>query len=334
MASPDSSPPGGSPCLFLLCPGRVHIHKPQKRQLHIPRAAVVARSAGSTAAIVVVDDDANNSPRFSAQTENSPDISMPARWSPRLQKRKRSKPLAFPTREEQIAQPTAPIVVVDDDANNSPRCTARTENSQDLSMPARWSPRLQERKRSKPLAFPTQEERILQPAALLAQLSVVELPTSGHNNNCLWFSVQRASGQLSAPSQYTGTAECQSDSGRKRIHQELLRALPPAAADVTGNNNVWWAGFNRAQAEQVYEQKLMMCEAHIFAYANMMNRPICVVDTRAHAAVIRVYRPGYAVKGLDVSMAAAQRVHATEPQCVWVRLHGVHFTALVKRVVL
>lgn len=233
-------------------------------------------------------------------------------------------------------QPTAAIVVVDDDddANNSPRFAAETENSPDLSMPERWSPWLQERKRSKPLAFPTREERIVQPAVLLAQLSVVELPTSGHNNNCLWFSVQRATAQLSATQQYTEEAESASDKGRTQIHQELIRALPAAADVEEGKNGDWWAGFSCARAQCVYERKRMMCEAHVFAYANMMNRPICVVDTRAHAAVIRVYRPGYAVKGLDVSMVAAQHVHATEPQCVWVRLHGVHFTALVKCVVL
>ena len=93
-------------------------------------------------------------------------------------------------------------------------------------MPEQWSPRLQARKRSKPLAFPTQQERIIHPSALLAQLSVVELPTSGHQNNCLWFSVQRATGQLNAREQFTGAAEHASGRGRKQIHQELLRALP------------------------------------------------------------------------------------------------------------
>ena len=202
-------------------------------------------------------------------------------------------------------------------------------DSSDCVIQTHWSPRFEMRKRSKPLAYPTTTERIIEPATLLAQLNVVELPTSGYNNNCLWFSVQRATAQLSATRQYTAEAECASDKGRTQIHQELIRALPAAANVEKGENFEWWAGFSRARAELVYAHERMMCEPHIFACANMINRPICVVDTRAHAAVIRVYRPGYAVKGLDVSMVAAQRLHATEPQCVWVRLHGVHFSALV-----
>ena len=72
-------------------------------------------------------------------------------------------------------------------------------------------------------------QRIIAPATLLAQLSVVELSASGYHNNCLWFSVQRATGQVSADGQYTEAAETASDKGRTQIHQELLRALPAAA---------------------------------------------------------------------------------------------------------
>ena len=219
------------------------------------------------------------------------------------------------------------VNVVDDEVQAA-------EASPEVTMPERWSPRLQERKRSKPLTFPTQQERASQrPAALLAQLSVVELDTSGHNNNCLWFSVQRATGQLTAASQHTEAAERASDTGRAQIHKELLRALPAAAnAAVLGTNDVWWAGFSRTHAQQVYEEKHMMCEAHVFACASWLNLPIVVVDTRKRAAVIRLYRPGYVVKGLDITAMHAKRLHTTEPQCIWVRLHGVHFTALVAAV--
>ena len=104
-------------------------------------------------------------------------------------------------------------------------------------MVEQWSPRPQVWKRSKPLHFPTQQERIIHPSALLAQLSVVELPTSGHQNNCLWFSVQRATGQLSATEQFTVATEHASNRGRKQIHQELLRALPAVAAHRNGSND-------------------------------------------------------------------------------------------------
>ena len=78
-----------------------------------------------------------------------------------------------------IPAETAAVVVDDDDNNDA----AQVQISPEVSMPEQWSPRLQARKRSKPLAFPTQQERIIHPSALLAQLSVVELPTSGHQKN-------------------------------------------------------------------------------------------------------------------------------------------------------
>ena len=221
------------------------------------------------------------------------------------------------------------VELYDDDGDCQSSLSCMHDHDSDCRIQAQWSPRLENRKRSKPLTFPTSIQRIIEPAQLLFQLNVVELPTSGHNNNCLWFSVQRATAQLSATQQFTAEAEFASDKGRTQIHEELMRALPAAADVEMGNNGEWWAGFSHARAERVHVRKHMMCEAHVFACASMINRSICVVDTRAPAAVIRVYRPGYVVEGLDVSLASAQRLHATEPQCVWVRLHGVHFTALV-----
>ena len=153
--------------------------------------------------------------------------------------------------QHSISAETA-AVVVDDDADND---AAQRQFSPEVSMPEQWSPRLQARKRSKPLDFPTQQERIIHPPALLAQLSVVELPTSGHQNNCLWFSVQRATGQLSATEQFTVAAEHASNRGRKQIHQELLRALPAAAAHRNGSNDEW------AQANRLTDSKTDRCRA-------------------------------------------------------------------------
>lgn len=225
-------------------------------------------------------------------------------------------------------------IVNDDDhaMDKDHNAASQVEGSSEFSMPTQWDSRLHKRARSKPLTFPTQQERIIQPSALLDQLNVIELQTNGYHNNCLWFSVQLATGLLSAPKQFEVYTEQKSDVGRLQIHQELLRALPAATCMQVGTNDVWWAGFSRARAEQVYEQELMMCEAHIFAFASLIRRPICIVDTRSCVPGIRAYRPGYSVKGLDISLAAAQRLRVREPQCVWVRLHGYHYTALVATV--
>ena len=77
------------------------------------------------------------------------------------------------------AETETAAVVVDDDDNKD---AAQAQVSPEVSMPKQWSPRLQARKRSKPLTFPTQEERTIDPFSLLAQLSVVQLPTSGHSS--------------------------------------------------------------------------------------------------------------------------------------------------------
>ena len=123
-------------------------------------------------------------------------------------------------------------------------------------MVEQWDSQLQARKRSKPLTHPTREQRVIQPAALLAQLSVVELPTDGYHSNCLWFSVQRALGKLSATrEQLTVAGQLASDRGREWIHQELLQALPANAENGVGCNEEWWGGFSCARAKRVYRNK-------------------------------------------------------------------------------
>ena len=64
----------------------------------------------------------------------------------------------------------------------------------------------------------------------------------------------------------------------------------------------------------------------------MLKRPICVVDTRARAVVIQLYQPGYSAKGLQLSLQEAESIRKRAPQCVWIRLHGIHFTALVPQI--
>ena len=139
-------------------------------------------------------------------------------------------------------------IVVDDDSVVSADLGSGDDY---LQIEEQWRPCwVARRKRSMPLSYPSMAERIIhEPAELLSQLSVVELPTSGFHNNCLWFSVQRATRKLGATEQYSAHAECSSDCGRAQIHEELLRALPAAADQAEGRDDVWWAGFSRARAE-------------------------------------------------------------------------------------
>ena len=324
--------PGNSP-LSLAAVCRVHVHLPDmpsrmKREHPVASAPLPQPHKSSQTTVVdeqvIVEAQAEASPEFFA-------ISRVHVHNPR--KRHECTPRILAVQHVQRRTEKADslgLAFTDDDDGHS--CPAADLSSEGFEIQERWSPRLSMRKRSKPLTHPTTDQRIMQPAAVLAQLNVLELPTNGYNNNCLWFSVQRATGSLSDSEQYRLAGERASDTGRGMIHQELLRALPAAANLGPGNPDLWWAGMSSARARRVRKRKLMMSEAHIFAFADMLKRPICVVDTRARAVVIQLYQPGYSAKGLQLSLQEAESIRKRAPQCVWIRLHGIHFTALVPQI--
>ena len=77
---------------------------------------------------------------------------------------------------------------------------------------------------------------------LMDQLGIVEQPTSGFENNCLWFSTQLAMGRLRVSRQDSEEAQWASSQARLEIHQELERAWPVTDAEAVGPNDSWWAG--------------------------------------------------------------------------------------------
>jgi len=170
-------------------------------------------------------------------------------------------------------------------------------------------------------------------AQLLSSLHVVEVDTSGHHNNCLWFSTHLAMGEFDSSDQHSSAVRERSDIGRKSIHDEVMRALP----DGTGRNHVWWAGWSRQRAEQVFKYKMVMGEAHLYACAQLLQMCIVVVDTRFSQIQVRLYSPGYLSpmsSGTErMSHKRAKRVRfrksSSKPPCIWVRLAGIHFSALI-----
>ena len=173
--------------------------------------------------------------------------------------------------------------------------------------------------------------KVLCAAEVLHQLDVVELPTSGFQNNCLWFSTRLATGELSARAQYTASAEEASSTGRDQIHSVLRKVWPVRDSQQCGANDTWWAGFSFDRLEAMWGCDAMMSEPHVFALARMLKRTIIVVDSRF--AVVRVvrYRPDLVVTP-PLTIDEARAARKSEPTCIWLRLHGNHFRALVPQV--
>ena len=159
------------------------------------------------------------------------------------------------------------------------------------------------------------------------QLDVVEQTTSGFQNNCLWFSTQLAMGRLTDSEQYSEEAEAASAQGRQQIYEELERVWPVTDRRVEGPNHSWWAGCSWSSLADINDFQLMMGEAHLFALAHLLQRPIVLVEWRAPSVSIVRYSPGYVVQPpLTFSEALLAR---EDPTCVWVRLHADHFRGLV-----
>ena len=66
-------------------------------------------------------------------------------------------------------------------------------------------------------------------------------------------------------------------------------------------NDSWCVGMTMAKANDIFERKLMMCEIHVFALANLRQQPILVIDTRSACLNVKLYRPGYSCTGLELS---------------------------------
>ena len=163
---------------------------------------------------------------------------------------------------------------------------------------------------------------------LLKLLNVVELETSGFENNCLWFSTQLATHELLPSQQHTNEARQASSQGRASIHYECMRAWPSRDEDAKGPNESWWVGKSRSMLSRAYFQRDMMSEPHISALAQLLSRSIIVVDTRFTKLVITQYRPGYeSPSSLTIGMARRARLH--DPTCILVRLHARHFRGLL-----
>jgi hypothetical protein len=191
------------------------------------------------------------------------------------------------------------------------------------------SDRMVSRKRPHPESSTLDEKGVrVNLAMLLQQLDVEELPTHGHENNCLWFAAQLALGKLGQLEQFTNSAEAASSIARLTIHEEALRVWPFQRQDAIGDSQTWCAGFSRRRLKRVFSQCLMMGEPHLFALAHLLQCSIIVVDTRLPRLCITQYGPGYKVRP-TLAIRDAYRIGKSDGRCIWLRLHENHFRALV-----
>ena len=184
-------------------------------------------------------------------------------------------------------------------------------------------PHSKKQRKSGPLRTGPLNKKRMSAAQLMAQLSVVpEEESSGYNNNCLWFSTMLAAGELRCAQQFSEHAEQRSDAGRKAIHDELSRA-----PWMHGVNDTWCVGMTMAKANDIFERKLMMCEIHVFALANLRQQPILVIDTRKAFLNVKLYRPGYSCSGLELSDEQVCELECDDVPKI--QLEGAHFQALL-----
>ena len=106
-----------------------------------------------------------------------------------------------------------------------------------------------------------------------------------------------------------------------------MRHLPHEAVTTRGSNRVWWAGQSRASLTNIFENSMFMNEAHIYGFANRLERTIVTVDVREPALVLSKYVPSYEVQP-QLSMREAVQLRNSSEQPIWVLLEPSHFSAL------
>ena len=230
---------------------------------------------------------------------------------------------------QSAASPSVPLIVVDDDdAPSQPHPTSllSQQGCIELVDGGEWKAANLRPKRLR-LDGIWAHEHEMSLVQLMDQLGIVEQPTSGFQNNCLWFSTQLAMGRLRVSRQDSEEAQWASSQARLEIHQELERAWPVTDAEAVGPNDSWWAGSTLSELRVTRDRCSMMSEPHLFALAHLLQCKIMVVDTRwAFGSHVTQFLPGYAVMPtLTFSEAACE-----EEACVWIRLHDCHFRGLVR----
>ena len=159
LSSPEPSP------IKLEGPG-FHVHSRMKLKREHPVASAPLPQPHKSSQTTVVDEQVI----VEAQAEASPEFFAISRvhvHNPR--KRHECTPRILAVQHVQRRTEKADslgLAFTDDDDGHS--CPAADLSSEGFEIQERWSPRLSMRKRSKPLTHPTTDQRIMQPAAVLA----------------------------------------------------------------------------------------------------------------------------------------------------------------------
>lgn len=179
------------------------------------------------------------------------------------------------------------------------------------------------------------EQRIMKPREGLRELELRKETTSGYNYNCLAFAVGTVSGELPEERR---AAQQWSNQERRRTHEKVLEMLPLEAKTERGTNVVWWAGFDVARVENIYEKKMFMGEPHVHAYSCRLERDIVVVDVRCERGEGKVelaiyhYQSRSGAPQRRISMRAAKELRKAEgaTQPIWLLLEQGHWSALLR----
>jgi hypothetical protein len=176
------------------------------------------------------------------------------------------------------------------------------------------------------LRLPPLDDRRIPLTAVLEELQLQKVVTSGHNFNCLAFSILIGSNKLAPDAQWM--ANRQGDEERRLTHEDIMGRLPAEAATTSGPNGVWWAGQTRESLNATFDGSLFMGEAHVHGFCNRFKRSIVVVDVREPAVVLSQYQPGGDAQH-QLSMHEAIEMRNNREQPIWVLLEHNHFSALL-----
>jgi hypothetical protein len=190
-------------------------------------------------------------------------------------------------------------------------------------------PAKKKQRRLSPLA--KRQARTIQ--SVVDELHLERMETSGHQFNCLAFSVSMATQQIgpSLQEQHLSCNRNHAQEERRLTHVEVFKQLPPeaeTASDQTWGHDKWWCGYNKAKLQLIFDNNLFMGEAHVHGFANRLDRQIIVIDERERQVTLSEYTPGYESASKLINLRTAKEYRGRVDQPLWLLQSPGHWSAL------
>ena len=184
------------------------------------------------------------------------------------------------------------------------------------------------RPKKKRLLSPIQQRRKGR-RAVCQELDLEYIVTSGHNFNCLAFSILIVTEVIGPTLAEQAAAHDRSDAERRMTHEAVCGAIPSEATMVQGSHDVWWVGQTLDSLQGIFDGYGFMNEAHVHGFVNRLDREIVVVDVRSELLSMHHYRPGYAPQQQIPMRRALELRSQVAPRVLWLLMSPSHWSALL-----